>query len=77
MAVPVITVVMAVRIRMSGTVSMHMFVFVEHDLEPPAERRGDAAKSGEAWDMIAALQARGHDSVIRKRSASCFCVSPV
>jgi hypothetical protein len=56
----VIAVVMAVRMRMPGTVSMRMFVFVEHDLQPPAERRGDAAKSGEAWNMIAALQARDH-----------------
>jgi hypothetical protein len=56
----VITVVMAVRMRMSGTVSMRMFVFVEHDLQPPAERRGDAAKSVEAWNMIAALKPRDH-----------------
>lgn len=60
MVVLVIAVVMAVRMRMPGTVSMRMFVFVEHDLQPPAERRGDAAKSGEAWNMIAALQARDH-----------------
>jgi hypothetical protein len=60
MVVLVIAVVMAVRMRMSGTVSMRMFVFVEDDLEPPAERRGDAAKSGETWNMIAALQARDH-----------------
>jgi hypothetical protein len=52
----VITVVMAVRMRMSGTVSMRMFVFVEHDLQLPAERCGDAAKSVEARNMIAALQ---------------------
>jgi hypothetical protein len=60
MVVLVITVVMAVRMRMSGTVSMRMFVFVEHDLQPPAERRGDAAKSVEARNMIAALQPRDH-----------------
>jgi hypothetical protein len=60
MVVLVITVVMAVRMRMSGTVSMRMFVFVEHDLQPPAERRGDAAKSVEACNMIAALQPRDH-----------------
>ena len=60
MVVLVIAVVMAVRMRMSGTVSMRMFVFVEDDLEPPAERRGDAAKSVEAWNMIAALQPRDH-----------------
>ena len=41
---------------MSGTVSMRMFVFVEHDLQLPAERCGDAAKSVEARNMIAALQ---------------------
>jgi hypothetical protein len=60
MVVLVIAVVMAVRMRMSGTVSMRMFVFVEHDLQPPAERRGDAAKSVETRNMIAALQARDH-----------------
>src|ERR1700736_200290 len=60
MVVLVITVVMAGWMRMSGTVSMRMFVFVEHDLQPTAERRGDAAKSGEAWNMIAALQPRDH-----------------
>jgi hypothetical protein len=60
MVVLVIAVVMAVRMRMPGTVSMRMFVFVEHDLQPPAERRRDAAKSLEAWNMIAALQARDH-----------------
>jgi hypothetical protein len=60
MVVLVIAVVMAVRVRMPGTVSMSMFVFVEHDLQPPAERRGDAAKSVEAWNMITALQPRDH-----------------
>jgi hypothetical protein len=60
MVVLVIAVVMAVRMRMSGTVSMRMFVFVEHDLQPPTERCGDAAKSVEAWNMIAALQPRDH-----------------
>jgi hypothetical protein len=60
MVVLVITVVMAVRMRMPGAVSMRMFVFVEHDLQPPAERRGDAAKSVEAWNMIAPLKARDH-----------------
>jgi hypothetical protein len=60
MVVLVIAVVMAVRMRMPGTVSMRMFVFVEHDLQPPAERRGDAAKSVEAWNMITALQPRDH-----------------
>jgi hypothetical protein len=45
---------------MSGTVSMRLFVFVEHDLQPPAECRGDTAKGVEAWNMIAALQARDH-----------------
>ena len=60
MVVLVVTVVMAVRMRMPGTVSMRMFVFVEHDIQPPAERRGDAAKSVEAGNMIAALQARDH-----------------
>jgi len=56
MVVLVIAVVMAVRMRMPGTVSMRMFVFVEHDLQLPAERCGDAAKSVEARNMIAALQ---------------------
>src|SRR3984893_6330466 len=60
MVVLVIAVVMAVRVRMPGTVGMSMFVFVEHDLQPPAERRGDAAKSVEAWNMITALQPRDH-----------------
>jgi hypothetical protein len=60
MVVLVITVVMAVRMRMPGTVSMRMFVFVEHDLQPPAERRGDTAKSVEARNMITALQPRNH-----------------
>jgi hypothetical protein len=60
MVVLVIIVVMAVSVRMSGTVSMRMFVFVEHDLQPSAERRGDPAKSVEARNMIAALQARDH-----------------
>ena len=60
MVMLVIAVVMAVRMRMPGTVSMRMFVFVEHDLQPPAERRGDAAKSVEARNMIAALQPRDH-----------------
>jgi hypothetical protein len=56
MVVLVIAIVMAVRMRMPGTVSMSMFVFVEHDLQPPAERLGNAAKSVEAWNMIAAFQ---------------------
>jgi hypothetical protein len=60
MVVLVIIVVMAVSVRMSGTVSMRMFVFVEHYLQPPAERRGDAAKSVEARNVIAALQPRDH-----------------
>ena len=60
MVVLVIAVVMAVRMRMPGTVSMRMFVFMEHDLQPPAERRGDPAKSVEARNMIAALQPRDH-----------------
>ena len=60
MAVLMITVVMAERMRMSGTVSMRMFVFVEHDLQPPAEGCGDAAKSVEARNMITALQPRDH-----------------
>jgi hypothetical protein len=60
MVVLVIIVVVAVSVRMSGPVGMRMFVFVEHDLQPPAERRGDAAKSVKARNMIAALQARDH-----------------
>ena len=60
MVVLVITVVTAARMRMSGTVRTRMSVLVEHDLQPPAERRGDAAKGVEARNMIAALQPRDH-----------------
>jgi hypothetical protein len=37
-----------------------VFVLVEDDLQPPTERIGDAAQSGEARDVIAAFQARNH-----------------
>ena len=51
---------MDVGVRMTGAVSMLMFVLVEHDLQPSIERVGDSAEGGEAWDVMAVLQARDH-----------------
>jgi len=60
MIVLMIGIVMAVRVRVAGSVRVLVFMFVEDDLQAPAERVGDAAQGGEARDMIAALQARDH-----------------
>jgi hypothetical protein len=55
-----VAVVMAMGVRMTGAVGMLMFVLVEHDLQPSAERVGDSAERGEAWDVFTMLQARDH-----------------
>jgi hypothetical protein len=60
MIVLMVGIMMAMRMRVAGSVSVLVFVLVEYDLQAPAKRIGDAAQSGEARDMIAALQARDH-----------------
>jgi hypothetical protein len=60
MVVPMVAVVVAMGVRMSGAVGMLMFVLVEHDLQTPAKCVGDPAEGGEVWHMIAALQTRDH-----------------
>ena len=60
MIVLMIGIMMAVRVRVAGSVRVLVFMLVEHDLQAPAERVGDAAQGGEARDMIAAFKARDH-----------------
>ncbi len=60
MLVLVIAVVMAVRVRMACAVSMVVFVFVEHDLQTPAEGVSDAAQGLEARYVVATLEAGDH-----------------
>ena len=45
---------------MAGSVRVYVFVLMEDDLKAASERIGDAAQCGEAWNVIAALQARDH-----------------
>jgi hypothetical protein len=58
--VPMVWIEMAVRMRVAGAVRMRVFVFVEDNFQAPAERTGNAAQSSQAWDVIAALEARDH-----------------
>jgi hypothetical protein len=58
--VPMVWIEMAVRMRVAGAVRMLVFVFVEDNFQAPAERTGNAAQSSQAWDVIAALEARDH-----------------
>jgi hypothetical protein len=55
-----IEIMMAVGVRVAGSVRVLVFVLVEDDFQAPAERIGDAAQGGEARDMIAALETRDH-----------------
>ena len=43
MIVLMIGIIVAVRVGVSGSVRVHMFVLVEDDLQAPSERVGDAA----------------------------------
>ena len=56
MTVLMIGIVMAVRMRVARPVGMHMFVVVEDDFQTTPKGVGDAAKGGEARDMIAAFE---------------------
>lgn len=60
MLVLVIAVAMAVRVRMPGAVSMIVFVFVEHDLQTPAEGVSDSAQRLKARYVVATLEAGDH-----------------
>ena len=60
MIVLMIGIMMAVGVRVAGSVRVLMFMLVEDDLQAPAERIGDAAQGGEARDMIAAFETRDH-----------------
>jgi hypothetical protein len=60
MIVLMIGIVMAVWVRVAGSVRVLVFMFVEDDLQPPAERVGYATQGGEARNMIAALKSRDH-----------------
>ena len=51
---------MAVWVRVAGSVRVLVFVLVEYDLQAPAERISDAAQRLQAWNMIAAFEARDH-----------------
>jgi hypothetical protein len=53
-------IVMAVWVRVAGSVRVLVFVLVEYDLQAPAERISDAAQRLQAWNMIAAFEARDH-----------------
>src|ERR1700738_4022563 len=53
-------IVMAVWGRVAASVRVLMFVLVEYDLQAPAERISDAAQRLQAWNMIAAFEARDH-----------------
>jgi hypothetical protein len=53
-------IVMAVWVRVAGSVRVLVFVLVEYDLQAPAERISDAAQRLLAWNMIAAFEARDH-----------------
>jgi hypothetical protein len=55
-----IGIMMAMGVRVAGSVRVLVFVLVKDDLQASAKRIGDAAQRGEARDMIAALQARDH-----------------
>jgi hypothetical protein len=52
-----IRIIVAVGVRVAGSVRVNVFVFVEDDLKAAPEGIGDAAQRGEAWDVIAPLQA--------------------
>lgn len=56
MTVLMIGIVMAVRMRVARPVGMHMFVVVKDDFQTTPKGVGDAAKGGEARDMIAAFE---------------------
>ena len=75
-----IGIVVAMRVGMAGTVRVYVFMLVEDNLQPAPERIGDAAQGREAWDMIAALQARdhrlGHAEPIRQPSLCLTRLSP-
>jgi hypothetical protein len=60
MFVLVIGIMMAVGVRVTGSVHVLVFVLVEDDLQAPAERIGDAAQGGETRDVIAAFETRDH-----------------
>jgi hypothetical protein len=55
-----IRIIVAVGVRVAGSIRVYVLVLVEDDFQPPAEGIGDAAQSGEARDVIAALKARDH-----------------
>jgi hypothetical protein len=61
-----IWIVVAMRVRVEGSVRVPMLVLVENDLQTSAERIGDAAQGSEARDMIAPLQTRDHGLGHRK-----------
>jgi hypothetical protein len=73
-----IRIIMAVGVRVASSVRVHVFVLVKDDLKAAPERIGDAAQRGEAWDVIAALQARdhrlGHGKPLRELLLRLTCV---
>jgi hypothetical protein len=73
-------IVMVVRMRMAGAIGVLVLMLVELDLQAPPECLGDPAQGREAWDMIAALQARdhrlGHAESIRQPSLCLARLSP-
>lgn len=60
MAMTMVGVVMAVRVRVARAVRVQMFVLVEHNVQMAPKRIGDAAQSLEAGYVLPALEARDH-----------------
>ena len=79
MIVLMVGIVMAVWVRVAGSVRVLVFVLVEYDLQAPAERISDAAQRLQAWNMIAAFEARSTELIRSLRrgtqpDATAWCV---
>ncbi len=55
-----IAIIVAVRMRVAGSVRVHVLVLVEDDLQPAPEGIGDATQRGEARNMVTAFKTRDH-----------------
>ena len=57
---PMIGIVIAVSVGVTGSVRMRVLVLVEDDLQPASKRIGDAAQRGEGRDVVATFQTLDH-----------------
>src|ERR1700733_7949900 len=60
MIVPVSVIVVPVNVDVPPPVIMFMFVFMKRNFERALKRIGNTAERGEAWQVLAAFQARNH-----------------